>query len=232
MSARRRSTSATSSSKRSLPAGVSATPRASTSPNLTRSAPVETPPSASLNVRGSDSARNEVWRNSTSGPSHLGGPWISGIISIPRACMDSYRSSMSSTRGVRWLMCVVVTPPMSAATPEMRSSSVYQARSTGSGDSANDAAASSRNRSASVADSSPCSTATSARSRSSAGKSSRAARKLCSRPARSGSKKRRSSGTSIEVNTRKGFAASSARSRGRKAVETTGTGAGAASRRS
>ena len=43
---------------------------------------------------------------------------------------------------------------------------------------------------------------------------------------------RRSSGTSIEVNTRNGFAASSSRSSGRNAVETTGIGAGAASRRS
>ena len=129
-------------------------------------------------------------------------------------------------------MWVDVTPPMSAATPETRSSSPYQARSTGSVESAKDAAASSRYRSASAADSSPCSMATSARASSSAGKSSRAARKLRSRPSRSGSKKRRSSGTSIEVNTRNGFAASSARSRGRKAVETTGMGAGAASRRS
>ena len=74
--------------------------------------------------------------------------------------------------------------------------------------------------------------ATSARASSSAGNSSRAARKRCSRSSRSGSKNRRSSGTSIEVNTRNGFAASSSRSTGRKAVETTGTGAGAASRRS
>ena len=42
-----------------------------------------------------------------SGPSQRGGPWISSIIVMPRACMRAYSSSMSSTRGVRWLMCVV-----------------------------------------------------------------------------------------------------------------------------
>ena len=38
---------------------------------------------------------------------------------------------MSSTRGVRWLRCVDATPPMSAATDEIRSRCVYQPRSTG-----------------------------------------------------------------------------------------------------
>ena len=157
-------------------------PRASTSPNLTRSAPWEIRPSASRKVRGSARARNEVWRSSTSGPSHRGGPWISSIISIPRACIDSYRSSMSSTRGVRWLMCVVVTPAdVGGDTRDALELAGTRPGRPARADSANDAAASSRYRSASAADSSPCSMATSARASSSAGKSSRAARKVRSR---------------------------------------------------
>ena len=58
---------------------------------------------------------------------------------------------MSSTRGVRWLTCVLVTPAMSAATPDTRASSSYQAWSIGSGDSAKAAVARSRNRAASAA---------------------------------------------------------------------------------
>ena len=95
-----------SGSTASRPAGVSAMPRASTSPNRTRSSPGATEPSAARITRGSASARNDVWRSSTSGPSHRGGPWISSIISMPRSCIRRYSSSMSSTRGVRWLTCV------------------------------------------------------------------------------------------------------------------------------
>jgi hypothetical protein len=47
-----------------------------------------------------------------------------------------------------------------------------------------------------------------------------------------GVKKRRSDGTSIEVNTRNGLRASSPPSTGRNAVDTTGTALAAASRRS
>ena len=54
---------------------------------------------------------------------------------------------MSSTRGVRWLMWVDGTPPMSAATAEIRSSAKYQSWSTGSVDSSNAAVARSRKRS-------------------------------------------------------------------------------------
>ena len=70
-----------------------------------------------------------------------GGPWIASIIVMPRAVIRRYSSSMSSTRGVRWLMWVVVTPAMSAATADTAVSSSYQARSTGSRDSANAATA-------------------------------------------------------------------------------------------
>ena len=45
---------------------------------------------------------------------------------MPRASIRSYRASMSSTRGVRWLMWVDGTPPMSAATAEIFSSRKYQ----------------------------------------------------------------------------------------------------------
>ena len=62
---------------------------------------------------------------------------------------------MSSTRGVRWLMWVDGTPPMSAATAEIRSSAKYQSWSTGSVDSSNAAVARSRKRSASAAPSPP-----------------------------------------------------------------------------
>lgn len=80
---------ARAASYRSRPARVRAIPRASTSPNRTRSAPSRTVPSASRKRRGSDSARNEVCRSSTSGPSRRGGPWILSIISTPRARIRS-----------------------------------------------------------------------------------------------------------------------------------------------
>jgi len=64
-------------------------PRASTSPNRTRSAPLLIVPSGSRNERASDSARNDVCLSSTSGPSHRGGPWIWSIISTPRSCIDT-----------------------------------------------------------------------------------------------------------------------------------------------
>jgi hypothetical protein len=54
---------------------------------------------------------------------------MASIISMPRSDIRRYSSSMSSTRGVRWLTCVLRTPPMSAATAEIRSSRSYQARS-------------------------------------------------------------------------------------------------------
>ena len=139
------------------------------------------PPSASLKARGSASARNEVWRSSTSGPSHRGGPWISSIISMPRACMRSYRSSMSSTRGVRWLMWVVVTPPMSAATPETRSSSCVPGPVDRVRGERERRGGQVEERSASAADSSPCSTATVGQVEQLGGNSSRPARKLRSR---------------------------------------------------
>ena len=50
------------------PVAVSAMPRASTSPKRTRSEASCTTPSARRNARGSASARNDVWRSSTSGP--------------------------------------------------------------------------------------------------------------------------------------------------------------------
>ena len=56
---------------------------------------------------------------------------------MPRAVIRRYSSSMSSTRGVRWLMCVVLTPAMSAATAETRVSSSCQPRSIGSRERAN-----------------------------------------------------------------------------------------------
>ena len=207
-------------------------PRCSTSPKRTRSSPLVVVPSASRNVRGSASARNDVCRSRTSGPSQRGGPWISGIIVMPSALIRAYRSSMSSTRGVRWLMCVAGTPPMSAATAEIASRWSYQARSIGSVDSAKDAVASSRNRSASAAVSPPSATDRSARASASGAKSSRAATNASSRSWVAASKNRRSSVTSIEVKTRNGLRASSSVSVGRKAVDTTGTELEEASRRS
>ena len=52
---------------------------------------------------------------------------MASIIVMPRAVMRRYNSSMSSTRGVRWLMCVVRTPAMSAATAETRGQLVVPA---------------------------------------------------------------------------------------------------------
>ena len=207
-------------------------PRASTSPNRTRSSPGATEPSAALITRGSASARKDVWRNSTSGPSQAGGPWISSIISMPRPCIRWYSSSMSSTRGVRWLTCVVVTPAMSAATPETAESSSYHGWSIGSGDSANAAVARSRKRPESAGDRPPSASDRSASSSSAGGNSVRAPMNRCTRACSSASKNRRSSGTSTEVKTRNGLLASSSRSTGRNAVDTTGSGVGSASRKS
>ena len=83
----RPSASGGSASTTSRPAGVSAMPRASTSPNRTRSSPGTTAPEADRIGRGSASARNDVCRSSTSGPAQRGGPWISSIISTPRSCI-------------------------------------------------------------------------------------------------------------------------------------------------
>ena len=102
---------------------------------------------------------------------------------------------MSSTRGVRWLMWVVVTPPMSAATAETplelgvpgpvdrlrRTARTTRPPARGTGPRR-------------PAESPPCSTARSARSSSSSGNSSRAPRNVRSRRSRSASKNRRSSG--------------------------------------
>ena len=139
---------------------------------------------------------------------------------------------MSSTRGVRWLMWVDGTPPMSAATAEIRSSVKYQSWSTGSVDSSNAAVARARKRSASAASSPPWSADRSASSSSSGPNKVRVPTNSSSRACVSASKKRRSVATSIEVNTRNGFFASSSETTGRKAVETTGTELCDASRRS
>lgn len=48
------------------------------------------------------------------------------IMVMPRSVIRRYRSSMSSTRGVRWLMCVEPTPAISAATADTLDNSSYQ----------------------------------------------------------------------------------------------------------
>ncbi len=129
-------------------------------------------------------------------------------------------------------MWVDGTPPMSAATAEIRSNVKYQSWSTGSPANANAAVARPRKRSASAASSPPWSEERSASSSSSGPNRDRASMNASSRACVAASKKRRSVATSIEVNTRNGFLASSAGSMGRKAVETTGTELVEASRRS
>jgi hypothetical protein len=62
---------------------------------------------------------------------------------------------MFSTRGVRWLMWVDETPPMSAATAEMLSRCRYHCRSMGVSDNLNAAVARSRNSVACIG-ASPC----------------------------------------------------------------------------
>ena len=161
-----------------------------------------------------------------------GGPWIASIIVMPRAVIRRYSSSMSSTRGVRWLMCVVVTPAMSAATAETAVSSVVPA--------AVDRFARQRERGHRRGDE------PSARSRSRTAVGGDAARlgdergveqlsfaRGTVRPGRAGRRRRTAASAvaSIEVNTRNGLRSSSSGSIGRNAVDTTGTG-DAASRRS
>ena len=145
----------------------------------------------------------------------------------PRACIEAYRSSMSSTRGVRWLRCVVVTPPMSAATagdalqlgvpgPVDRLAGQRERRGRPARGSARV-----------VGSGRPPVLGGAVGQRQQLGREQRAGRRgtACSRRCeRRASKKRRSSGTSIEVNTRNGLRASSSRSSGRNAVDTTGTG--------
>ncbi|SKT69462.1 Uncharacterised protein [Mycobacteroides abscessus subsp. abscessus] len=60
-------------------------PRASTSPNRTRSVSLPTEPSLMRKHRGSANARNDVCRSRTSGPRQRGGPWIASIMVTPRA---------------------------------------------------------------------------------------------------------------------------------------------------
>ena len=80
-----------------------------------------------------------------------GGPWILPFMMMPLAAIRRYSSSMSSTRGVRWLMWVDRTPAMSAATADTCDSSSYQPVSIGSRDSANAAVARATKSSASSA---------------------------------------------------------------------------------
>ncbi len=146
------------------------------------------------------------------------------IIVMPRAVIRRYSSSMSSTRGVRWLMWVVVTPAMSAATAETADNSSYQPRSIGSRDSAKAATAAATNCSAPRGGS-----AASSGDPARVGDQRRveqlaSARNRSTRPRRSAAKNRASAVASIEVNTRKGLRASSSASIGRNAVDTTGTG--------
>ena len=138
---------------------------------------------------------------------------------------------MSSTRGVRWLMWVDGTPPMSAATAEIRSSAKYQSWSTGPVDSSN-AAVARRGTGRRRASSPPWPEERSGQLEQFGSEQGPGADELLQPCLRLRVEEAPIVATSIEVNTLKGFFASSATSTGRKAVETTGTELFDASRRS
>jgi hypothetical protein len=156
---------------------------------------------------------------------------MASIMVMPRALIRRYNSSISSTRGVRWLMCVVRTPAMSAATADTRASSSCQPRSIGSRDSAKADTAAATNRSARVESAPPSSAMRRASAISAGSNNCRAPMNRSTRSRKSGEKNRASAVASIEVNTRNGLRANSPVSIGRNAVDTTGTGE-AASRKS